>query len=362
MNDLDATASEKTKHLASAFSGTEEERVAVLGAFDTWSYMDYVCHLLAENNYVAMTSRWIYRKFGNRILRFDIKEDPNFASNEFLSSLLDQIISTSKSAVINYSVSAAHFIETDWCYNKSKKTLGIAYVRSAFDRFEDCCKCLNVVTTPVGEYSECKPLSQRTAWQCMRESAFCPFTKQDISKNVIEYFFRSDKMKLVAVENLKILPHVIKNELPPMPPSRSDVMSVLGDDIIKFHESVFRKHAIFIMLLVQSLLKKNVLNRASKMKLWALAEVIPGHNIAKTRQLAKLAATQYVRAIKKGYVDHQIVADRCKEEWFNYCLNELQRTGLLEGLLVEFLPKRNAQLIRLSKVGSKFVDFVNNAL
>lgn len=363
MSNLGELVREKISSIAMSFSGTLEQRVAVLGAFDTWPYMDVVSRLLAEYNYVAVTSRWIYRKFGNRILRFDIQEHPDFASNsDFLTTLLDQIISVCKYAVVNFSVSAAHFIETDWCFKKGKKTFGVAYVRSAFDPFENCCKCLNIERTPLGEYSECKASSQRTAWQCIRESAFCPFIRQGISKNVIEYFFRSDQMKLVAVENLRILPYVIKKGIPPLPTSTKDKISTLETAIIRKHESIFRKHPIFVILLVNHLLQGDKFDRASKLKLLALADTMPEVDINKLKQSEPLKSTEYMKNIEKGYVDLQNIADACEQKWFGPCVRELLRTGFLEQRELEYRPGQQAQLIRLSKIGKKFADFLYRVL
>jgi len=34
--------------------------IAVLGSFDTWSYMDHICRIVAKNGYIARTSRYEY--------------------------------------------------------------------------------------------------------------------------------------------------------------------------------------------------------------------------------------------------------------------------------------------------------------
>jgi len=360
MSNIDELVRDKIGSIAASFSGTLEKRVAVLGAFDTWPYMDFVSRLLAENNYIAMTSRWIYRKFGKRILRFDILEHPNYASpNDFLTALLDRVISNCEYAVVNFSVSAAHFIETDWCYHKGKKTLGIAYVRSAFDPFETCCECLQIETTPLGEYSKCVPSTRRTAWQCIRESGFCPFIRQDISKNVIEYFFRSNQMKIVAVENLRILPYVIEDELPAIPAS-TDRISTLETGILKRHESIFRKLPISVVLLVNHLLRGDIFDRASKLKLLALADTMPGVDIKGLRQSNAIKSTKYMKTINKGYVDPQVIADTLKEKSIDQCISELLRINFLEQRELEYRPGQPAQLIRLSKIGKTFVNFLES--
>ncbi|MCJ7633999.1 hypothetical protein MUP77_16630 [Candidatus Bathyarchaeota archaeon] len=361
MLDFDALAHEKINAIGALFSGTLEQKVAVLGAFDTWPFMDFVSNLLAESNYVAVTSRWIYRRIGSQILRFDIREHPDYDSKDFLSTLLDQIISSCKSAVVNFSVSAAHFIETDWCFRKSKRVLGIAYVRSAFEPFESSCEHLELRTTPSGRYSLCTADSQRTAWHCMREAGFCPFNRQDISKNVVEYFFRSPQMKLVAIENLAVLPHIIENEFPLMPPTKGRIGTGMSS-ILESHESLFRKNPIFVVLLVNHLLKGKMFDRASKLKLLALAQTMTGVDINRIRQSREIKSTDYMKNIKKGYVDLQNVRENCGQEWFDQCISELFRAGLLEQTELDYISGQVAQFIRLSNNGKDFVKFLNNQL
>lgn len=358
MSDVDELAGDKIASIAAYFSGTLKKRVAVLGAFDTWPYMDFVSRVLAGNNYIVATSRWIYRKFGKRILRFDIREHPNYASpDDFLTTLLHRVISNCNCAVVNFSVSAAHLIETDWCYHKGIKTLGIAYVRSAFNPFETFCECLRIRTTPLGEYSECVPSTRRTAWQCIRESGFCPFIRQDISKNVIEYFFRSNQMKIVAVENLRILPYVIDAELPAIPAS-TDRIGTLETSILKRHESIFRKLPISVVLLVNRLLQGDMFDRASKLKLLVLAETIRGVDTKKLRQSDALKSTKYMKTLNKGYVDLSVIAETFQEKPIDQCVDELLRINFLKQRELEYGLAQRAQLIRLSKIGERFVDFL----
>lgn len=354
-NDLDQLAKSKIQSIASFFSGTKEQRVAVLGAFDTWPYMDFVSRLLAEYNYVAVTSRWMYRKIGKNLLRFNIQEHPDYGSNDFLSALLDQVIVSCKYAVINFSVSAAHFIETDWCYHKGKRALGIAYVRSAFNPFESGCDCLSTRETPVGEYSECTASTERTAWECIRESGFCPFIEQGISKNVLEYFFRSNQMKIVAVENIGILPYVVQNEFSEL---TSPTSMIIKPFIVKRHESVFKKQPISLILAVDSLLRNDVFDRASKIKLLTLAETMIGVNTNKLPESEAIKSTKYIKMLRKGYVDEGAIFDSSTEESSSMCCDELVRIGFLERKEIEYRPRQIARLVRLSNAGKKFIDFL----
>jgi hypothetical protein len=358
LSSTQESASARIASIASFFSGTLEKRVAVLGAFDTWPYMDFISRLLAENNYIALTSRWIYRKFGKRVFRFDILEHPQYASDDLLSALLDRIISNCSYAIVNFSVSAAHFIETDWCYHKGKRTLGIAYVRSAFDPSRRCCAFLHIRDTPAGEYSECSASAGRTAWQCIREPCFCPFIEQGISKNVIEYFFRGDKMRIVAVENFQIIPHVLTDNLVPLTVSQES-LGTIETEIVKRHETVFRKLPISVVLLVNQLLQGKVYDRASKLRLLASASTVHGLNMSKAQNSAMMKSTKYLKELNQGFVDFQVVADMIEDKSLADCANELVRVGFLEQRELEFLPGQKARLVRLTKIGEKYIDFLN---
>ena len=358
MLNLDEVASQKLAVIGSFFSGSPATKIAVLGAFDTWPYMDFIATLLAESNYIAVTSRWLYRKSGNKVLRFDIKEHSDYASKGFMSTLLDQIITGCEHAIINFSVSAAHFIEADWCFQKSKKTLGIAYVRSAIEPFESPCTHLSLKTTPMGMYSECTAKSERTAWHCIREHGFCPFNRQNISKNVVEYFFRSQQMKLIAVENLKILPYILESEFPPLSAKSEGKISKLSDDIIAAHEFLFRINAILTILILDNLLRRNMFVRASKLKLLTLAETMPRVNINKIATSTAIKSTGYMRNIRKGYVDLQNVKDSCGTHWLDGCICELERLGILERITLNYKSDQEAQLLRLTNKGKIFAKFL----
>ena len=106
--------------------GPKEKRVAILGAFDTWTLMHNVASILAKNGYVAVTSRFIYAK------------------NEH------------------------HYNEIEWCSKFGKKTLGIALVREIFKEG----MCPDCVVNHKYNYSYC--IGEENAWACMKKPD-CPF-------------------------------------------------------------------------------------------------------------------------------------------------------------------------------------------
>ena len=206
----------KTREIREALSKAEEEvygpkdkRVAVLGAFDTWPYMDFISRHLARMGYIAVTSRYIYRLASKRkIARIENEPEPD----EFMVDFLwNKVIFKSQRAIIAYSVSGGHYIETDWCYHNHIETLGIALVRKIGDVLSSN-QCPDLIVHRKPEFSLCK--GSQTAFECIKRSA-CPFKEQGISKNVIEYFLKAGtpKMVMVAVENMTTLPTLIKKWL-----------------------------------------------------------------------------------------------------------------------------------------------------
>jgi len=186
--------------------GTRDKRIAVLGAFDTWPYMDFVSRRLARMGYLAVTSRYLYKydQRNRKIIRVDNSPDPD----EFMVDFLQRMIMKCPRAIIIYSVSGGHFIETDWCYRNHINTLGIALVRKV-DETKPSEQCPDLKVSSRIEYSLCR--GSKTAFECIGSGA-CPFKDQGISKNVIEYFLRAgpSNMVLVAVENIDRIPALVR--------------------------------------------------------------------------------------------------------------------------------------------------------
>lgn len=200
---------EKISKVEDIVYGRKSRRVAVLGAFDTWPYMDFISRHLTKMHYVAITSRYIYRfdKANNKTIRIDNTPEPD----EFMVDFLHKIILMSPRAVVIYSVPAGHFIETDWCYRNRMNTLGLALVRKIGEKMSRE-QCSDLIVFEEFGYSLCK--STKTAFDCI-ESGSCPFKEQGISKNVIEYFLRArpSHMVLTAVENINVIPTLLKKWL-----------------------------------------------------------------------------------------------------------------------------------------------------
>jgi len=359
--DLERKAKEKMRYIAQVFYGDFDERVAVLGAFDTWPYMDYVCRVLANYNYVAVTSKYLYRKINDKVLRIRTQEHPGFASKQhFMGALLDQIISNCASAIVNFSVSAAHFIEIDWCHRKSKKTLGITYARAVSGLEKGSCKNLKIFETDRGCYSVCKisPGETRTVWDCMKSPKYCPFIQQDISKNVIEYFFRGRDVEIVAVENIDVLPSILGSRYPHLTTGTCRIAS-LDNDIMKDDEVVFTEDCIYFILRLKKLSRCSFIKRLSPMKMLALLQKVQGWsdsialNQNKLRYFVsrKLKKQELVGYLKEGFVDIDLIGAKY------YDLAEfLEKRGYIKIIKVEDESVPPINLAKMTQKGKKLAN------
>lgn len=194
-------------------------RVAVLGAFDTWPYMNYVAERVASTGAIAHTIRFTYLLGpAGRIGRYPYRPDEFFPMN----AELEDLITLCKKAIVIYSVPAGHYNEAHWCAHKRKPTLGLALVRGI--RVTDVDEkavpnCKNLHVSPKGLYSQCCPPGRWTGWRCIR-SATCPFKKQGISLNQLDYYVtRRYPMRLFAIERIQdsdyLVPGLVHGQLPP---------------------------------------------------------------------------------------------------------------------------------------------------
>lgn len=363
--ETEEIAREKMRSVAQAILGDFKERVAVLGAFDTWPYMDYVSRMLANRNYVAVTSRYLYRKINDRVMRMRTQENPGFAGQYFfMGTLLDQIISDCASAIVNFSVSAAHFIEIDWCYRKTKKTLGITYARAISGLERGSCENLKIVETDRGFYSTCKisPGETRTVWDCMKSTTYCPFIRQDISKNVIEYFFRGRDMENVAVEDIGVLPLILDDRYPRLTTSNLRI-DFLDNDIMKDDEVVFTKDCIYFILRLKKLGRRSFIKRLSPMKMLALLQKTPGwsdsiaSNPNRLRYFVsrKLREQELVGYLRDGFVDIDLIGTK----YFGLA-ELLKNRGYIELRKIESMSVPQVNLAKMTQKGKKLANIYLN--
>jgi hypothetical protein len=180
----------------------KQQRVAVLGAFDTWPYMHKICTEVVKEGFVAITSKHIYKK--NNKTKTGYYRTPNgpeqMPMNQFLQ---EKVIGYSNRAIIVYSVPAAHYNEADWCSKiENFETLGIVFVREI--HFENMCEDCIVDFTQ--DFAYCGGIGD--AWSCVKKPN-CPFKNQGIAKTQLEYFLNKENTLIIAVEKLEKLDKIV---------------------------------------------------------------------------------------------------------------------------------------------------------
>jgi hypothetical protein len=217
--------------------------VAILGSFDTWPLMDYCARLVVKHDpdATAITSRFIYRydrSLADVVLNQHVPS-PDQSMYDFLKEI---VVDSSYCAVICYSTPAAHYIETDWCHQSGKPTLGIFFCRTPVWIDEISQRCLTLDTSKVREdcqflmavppaketggikYSYCTPSIQddkealihrwNNVWCCMKSRNYCPFIAQGTSKNVLEYYLMKENMVAAALSRMEALGDILRTVLP----------------------------------------------------------------------------------------------------------------------------------------------------
>ncbi len=177
--------------------------------------MNHVAECAAGAGFVAQTSRFIYASdpTTGEIRREPFGPDPDVPMIETLEK---QLIEGADVAIVVYSVSAGHYNEAHWCASHLKRTLGIAFVRgirvTGIDE-EPKENCVKLFVSPDEAYSACSAIAPWTAWYCI-ETKPCPFKKQGISLNQVEYFItNSEFMSIVAVERLQAVRPIVRSFL-----------------------------------------------------------------------------------------------------------------------------------------------------
>lgn len=218
--------------------GHDGSVIGVFGAFDTWPYIDYVSQYIASKGNIALTSIYWYYPISKKGKTKSLAQWARASIQSLESKLIpmrDDLLSLTEvvdKAVVIFSVSAAHYIETEWLYQRCQRpqigrfeVLGICFGRplpsqpgkeqteeeaKARRKNRNCSglRLLRSRSKPSTFIAVCQPEDRRTGWQCADERRFCPFMRQDISKNVLEYFF-SPRMRLVALEHVKDIPQVL---------------------------------------------------------------------------------------------------------------------------------------------------------
>ena len=193
------------------FPGEWPNRVAVLGPYAR-SPMLNVARYVANLGFHAVTSKRVYlansQKY-KRLAHYD---------HESMNEFLRRMIFSCKYVIVLYTVEGGHFIETSWCAEAHKPTLGLAVFKPFEPEELDDCNCEYLSRTGDRKLVYCDAFralesSERLVggWICGGKS--CPFVYADFSKMVIDLYATSRTMFLIGSDEEHHFEHPIRTFL-----------------------------------------------------------------------------------------------------------------------------------------------------
>lgn len=191
--------------------GAKNERVAILGSFDNYKEIEQIGKAVSQMGLIAISSKYIYDKIKNgKIEVTGLKHYDHESMNDFLC----RMIFSCQYNIISYIREGGQFIETAWCSQANKPTLGIAYVRP-WTLEKPSCKYL------IGD----KQIIYCNGFEALRykqkivggnictqdENKNCPLPSSQLTKMIIDIYATNPTMHLfgVGVDSEKTIPKLI---------------------------------------------------------------------------------------------------------------------------------------------------------
>lgn len=180
--------------------GKKWERVAILGATESggsWIMHD-IAEFVAKLGFYAITSRIVYKR--NTAERREIRHFEHEGMNDFLQ----RIIIGCQYAIIVYSGPGGQFIETVWCSQYGKPTLGFFMIKNLTPDSLNACEYLNRIGKKslftCGGYRATEQGNDDVGgWICdVSVRSKCPFLSQNIPKMIPEFFMNSKTMFFIG--------------------------------------------------------------------------------------------------------------------------------------------------------------------
>lgn len=177
-------------------SGTKDERVVLLYSAETERFMEKAASCISiKHKYHVLTAPYIFEKVTGKKIAFQP------CAKESLNDFIKRIMNESRFAVILYSEQGGQIIETSWCSDLQKPTLGLMqFYRGHRQPQGDERPC--TFLKEVGKLSVCacsrkdEYKGKIGAYICSDSSVFCPFTQQKITKMIFDMYIMNSQMHL----------------------------------------------------------------------------------------------------------------------------------------------------------------------
>jgi hypothetical protein len=189
----------------STLLGNQNERVALLYSGENERLMEELATYVAQSqNRYVITAPYIYEKGTGKPIAFQ----PN--SSESLNAFIKRFIEASGHAIILYTEQGGQIIETAFCSDMQKPTLGLVHFyrgKGHPNIGEELCPFFN----NHGRLATCdctmeKSYKGKVAGHiCSDARIFCPFTQQKITKMVYDFYITGKNMYMFGADKIEDL-------------------------------------------------------------------------------------------------------------------------------------------------------------
>lgn len=183
--------------------GKKNERVVLLYSShrpETIKFKEEIAHYIAtRHEFFVLTAPYIYEKQTGKKIAF--QQYPKETLNDFIKRMIYE----SQFVVILYTEQGGQIIETSWCSDSLKPTLGLVpfsestkensnetckFLKNSGKLFWCCCKRGDEYKGKVGGYI------------CYEK--FCPFTQQKLTKMIFDFHIMNPRMHLFGAADWNI--------------------------------------------------------------------------------------------------------------------------------------------------------------
>jgi hypothetical protein len=185
--------------------GSKDERVVLLYSAETEAIMDRVANYVStKHGFYVLTAPYIYERKSGRKIAF--QQYPKESLNDFVKRMIYE----SRFVIVLYTEQGGQIIETSWCSDSLKPTLGLVlFYRGSSEpkAGEQTCNFLK----RYDGLSMCtcdrkNEFNGRVAgYICSDSRVFCPFTEQRITKMVFDMYIMNPCMHLFGAQEPKEL-------------------------------------------------------------------------------------------------------------------------------------------------------------
>lgn len=188
--------------------GKKHERIAVLGSFDNFQEIEQIAKIVSKFGYYAITSKLIYKKDSGEREAWEPYE------YESMNDFLGRMIFSCQYSIIIYNREGGQFIETMWCSQSNKPTLGLVFLRPWSMESKSCryqIKGPGIIYCD--GFEALKSGSKQVGGFICATQKDCPLPDSKLTKMILDIYTTSHTMYLFGTDSSDNAAKIIKNFL-----------------------------------------------------------------------------------------------------------------------------------------------------